>query len=489
MNNNTWQNYLPLLAAFIAAAGMMIGVKMSKGAEFYSHINDNKDYAVYEALQHVEHKYYGEIDNQSFNNEIIRTVANELDDYSHYWSPIRNRRYQDYVNGSYKGRGIDIVALNDGFYISQVIPGSPAQLSGLEWGDRIIEMNGILNKSLELDTINQLFTTTDTLSIKVERHLEGDVYDIRISHGDVTLNPVTSFLLDNEMLYMKVSRFSKGVFRLFMDEFEQYDIESKKIKALVLDLRGNPGGVVEETTKILNQLVRESNLMLISTIDNKNRIKAYKSNGRGFLDIEKIAVIIDKESASASEILAGCIQDLDLGVIIGQQSYGKGEIQQNYKLSNGSSISLTVGEYLLPTGRSISKNRKDTTEYFSLKNQRTIESNQGVQPDVILNHHDNCDFNDRANWKERSFKLLKEKKLSNNGYLLDRDVNQYLEELALIVDSPCRLYIKSQILDYLLTVGLLNPDAIKDHFLSVDSSLSRAFELINDEEYHRILNN
>jgi len=183
---------------------------------------------------------------------------------------------------------------------------------------------------------------------------------------------------------VRIKRFYEDVYRDFMQALEDQKTMGYNATHLIIDLRDNPGGIVEETVKILNQLIPEKQKLLLSTNKKSGRAKEYLSNGRTFLDIERIVIICNEASASASEILAGVLQDYDRGVVIGLPSYGKGLIQQNYDLSNDGSINLSIGEYILPSGRHIHPSSMTDSTYQSLVNTRSLSAGRGVPPDVLL---------------------------------------------------------------------------------------------------------
>jgi carboxyl-terminal processing protease len=162
-----------------------------------------------------------------------------------------------------------------------------------------------------------------------------------------------SFMLNEKTGYIRISRFSGQTFKEFMIAFEDLT-KNKGMKDLVIDLRGNPGGYLNEATDILNQLFDDKRL-LVYTEGRSYKRKEYKSNGRAYFRIGKIAVLINEGSASASEILAGALQDNDRGIVIGRRSFGKGLVQEQYDLSDSSALRLTVARYYTPSGRLIQR--------------------------------------------------------------------------------------------------------------------------------------
>jgi len=202
---------------------------------------------------------------------------------------------------------------------------------------------------------------------------------------------------------IKIDRFSSKTYTEFMEALEEL-YENQGLKNLIIDLRDNPGGYLPETTNILSQLIREKDKLLVYTEGKANDRIDYSTTGKSFFDISRIAVLIDENSASGSEILAGAIQDWDRGLIVGRRTFGKGLVQEQYPLSNGGAIRLTVARYYTPTGRSIQepydnlqeyhdvsrRYRSDTLEivdslkYYTKLLNREVYGSGGIYPDVYV---------------------------------------------------------------------------------------------------------
>ncbi|MBP6695561.1 MAG: hypothetical protein KA161_10555, partial [Saprospiraceae bacterium] len=210
---------------------------------------------------------------------------------------------------------------------------------------------------------------------------------------------------------IKIDRFGNNTYQHFMDKVESL-VGKSGYKDVMIDVRGNPGGFLPEATNILCQIFEEKNKILATTKGKSEKKYEYKSTGKRFFNIRKVVVLVDENSASASEILAGAIQDWDRGVVVGRRTYGKGLVQEQYDLSNGGAIRLTIAKYFTPSGRSIQRNYDDKSkydddynnrvvngEYFdntppkkeksnqtfqSLIKKRRLESGGGIHPDVFV---------------------------------------------------------------------------------------------------------
>lgn len=372
---------------------MLVGIQFANSNEGSNYLikkdRAHDSEAIIEALGHISEKYYGEVDSSQFVESVLKTMVSNLDTYSHYWDNKHSNFYNQYLNGSYFGRGIELFKKDSSFFITTVIEGGPAEKALLLRGDQIVEINNLPTVSLSIDSIQAILAVNKDVSIKVFRKADESTHQVNLHYEDVKLPLVRSFKIENtDIIYLSIERFTKDVFINVMDELDAYKKRGITLKDLIIDVRNNPGGLIEETVKLLNQFISERDVLLLSTKNNKGKLQEYKSNGRNFFDAGRIVVLINEKSASASEILAGSLQDLDRAVILGQNSFGKGLIQQSYQLTNGGSLSLTVGEYLLPSGRSISRVMDTTQVYRSLMYQRVLTAKQAVSPDIYV--HRTC---------------------------------------------------------------------------------------------------
>lgn len=248
-------------------------------------------------------------------------------------------------------------------------------------------------------------------TVKLEILRNTQTIPITLVVGEVEVKTVKSVLLkDINTVLIKIDRFGENTYREFMDEVERH-FTKNNAKHLILDLRDNPGGFLPEATNILCQIFAEKDRLLLFTEGRSNKKNEYKTNGKRFFDIDQVVVLVDENSASASEIVAGAIQDWDRGVIIGRRSYGKGLVQEQYNLTNGGAIRLTVARYYTPSGRSIQRDYSDRDEYEAdyeeryhngdlfnkdstlIKNggkyytqilKRQVEGGGGITPDVFV---------------------------------------------------------------------------------------------------------
>ncbi len=368
------QKLLPLLFSLAAAIGMFFGYKLQKSGPdelVSSHYSDQLG-LISEVHNLVRTNYFGDLDTSQYVESVISQLTSDLDAYSGYIRPINVGGFRHAIEGNYRGLGFDFITMDDSLVVIEVISNSPAEKAGLQRGDIILELKNPINiYTGNKEMLNQIMLV-DSAALRIYRSFSKNEFQVNIKKGQINNSPIESKILENgSIVYVKISRFSDDVFLAFMEELEHYKRNGLEFGKLIIDLRSNPGGLLDETIKILNQLIPESNKTILSTINSNGKKKEYKSNGRSFFKITEIAVLIDGFSASASEILAGSLQDLELATVVGSNSFGKGRIQQYFELSNGGTVNLTVSEYILPSGRRIKSATHDSIV-------------QGITPDIIV---------------------------------------------------------------------------------------------------------
>lgn len=490
-NTNRFDNAkLPLIMGLISVISLVVGMRLQESLTTDGYINTaakSNQEAIYEAAEHIKSKYYGALSDSSYTDAVIYEMIDQLDPYSHYFPEAQNNLYDTYIKGVDRGIGIELVSSLDTTYIYDIIEGSSADHSNVEKGDILKSINGIQINRQNLDTVSVI--TNDELGKSVALEIysstteQTSVLELQIDELDVPL--IDDYILqesasEQSVSYVKIKRFYSEVFRDFMDVMEKHkNTLGEDVSHLIIDLRDNPGGVVEETVKILNQFFQEKELPILSTQSKVNKPHEYKSNGRSFLKIEKIIILCNGNSASASEIMAGTLQDHDKAVLIGEDTYGKGLIQQNYDLSNNASINLSIGEYILPSGRSIYMPNEKDSIYLSLNNKRPLISQKGVNVDI--------DIMSCQNSKEHT-RLLKDIVLQNQLWNIPQGDDQrdmWIGSLASKnLDEECATQT-SEYLQWLYTKRhtsdgqLVSADKLDPH-------MKKGLEVILSNEYDRL---
>ena len=395
----------------MVAFGIFLGYKMNDKTDGYliSKVEDPEVVSIGkidEVLKYIGSKYVDETDQNFLEEVAIESILSELDPHSVYIKNEQLGSVSDNMNGSYHGLGLETIQIEDTVIVVRVLPESPAKKAGIKRFDKITAIDTIQitgKRGFTIDKIREMLKARKsafkleilrkgknkfTVSIKADR--------IKVYNADIHAK------IDETTGIIKVNQFSTDTYKEFMTSLDDLTKDGK-LKNLMIDLRGNPGGYLPEATKILNQLIVEGDRVVVSTVGRNGNKREYKTNGKAFYDIPNIAVFVDEESASGAEIIAGSLQDWDRGVVIGRKTFGKGLVQEQFTLSDGSAIRLTTAKYYLPSGRNIQRSYKDLDEYEDSNFLRMKDSSLFVDKSVKL---------DSANAKFRSMAFGRY--LSNN---------------------------------------------------------------------------
>jgi carboxyl-terminal processing protease len=401
MNNYSQRNlsrneriavWIPLALALMLALGVMIGLQMRNSSRPIVLMTDadgklKKMNKLDEIMRYVDARYLEGIDPEKLEDAAIEGMLKKLDPHSSYISRAKIRGVKESLQGNFEGIGVEFYMLDDTILVVGVIPEGPSYKAGIRQGDRFIKVNDSTVAGIGLkntDVIKRLKGEAGS-SVKVQlmRRGEPNLLSLNIIRAQIPMKSVDAgFMLDEKTGYIRISRFSGQTFEEFMKIFEDLS-QNKAMKDLVIDLRANPGGYLNEATDILNQLFSDKRL-LVYTEGRSYKRKEYKSNGRAYFKVGKIAILINEGSASASEIMAGAIQDNDRGIVVGRRSFGKGLVQEQYDLSDSSALRLTVARYYTPSGRLIQRPYREgeSDEYEADFNHR-LESGELLYKDSI----------------------------------------------------------------------------------------------------------
>lgn len=436
----------PLILAAAIAVGMMVGYKMNDRPEntlvsMHEYPKDSIMLTgrVEELIRFIDSKYVDKINSDELIDEAVNAVFAKLDPHSVYMSPVDVDDTADQMNGTYSGMGIENYFIDDTIVISAVLNDSPAQKSDLKVFDKIIGIDGVevAGRNIAYEKIRIMLRKATGQSIKLNIIRDGKQISKSIQIAQIPLKSVVSKMLPViNTAIVKIERFGNNTYKEFMQEVELH-FKDGKCKHLILDLRDNPGGYLPEAVNILCQIIEEKERLLLYTEGRSSKRNEYKSTGKRFFNIEKTIVLIDENSASASEIVAGALQDWDRGIIIGRRSYGKGLVQEQYELNNGGAVRLTVAKYFTPSGRSIQKDYSDLQKYdedlsnrhqngdlfykdssvvknggkfYTKIHNRLVSGNGGITPDIFIGmpeiYKDETAFEIRSFIPEFSFKYL-----------------------------------------------------------------------------------
>ena len=375
-NNSGFQTRLPLILALTLAAGMFIGQQLPRTNAHFSQRSNmaaNGGSVLDEIMQYVSARYVDTLNVNNIKDKAIQSVLDQLDPHSVYISPEEAQAVEDDMNGSFEGVGIEFIMLDDTIQVVTAMSGGPSETAGILSADKIVMINDSVVAGVKIDN-GKIFKKLrgpkgSLVKLGVLRGQETALRQITVTRDKIPVQSIeTAYMIAEQTGYVKVNRFTSKTYTEFMEAIRPM-IEEKGMINLMMDLRGNPGGYLEEATQMLSQFFPEGKL-LVYTEGRTDSRQEYKSNGHARFNIQNIAILIDEGSASASEIVAGAIQDHDRGWVVGRRSFGKGLVQEEYPLSNNGRLRLTVARYYTPSGRCIQRAYKDNKNYDDEESNR-----------------------------------------------------------------------------------------------------------------------
>lgn len=367
------------------------------------------------ALYAITNLYVDSTNTDKLVEDAITGMLEKLDPHSDYMDPEETKEMTEPLQGNFDGIGIQFNMITDTLYVIQVIAGGPSEKVGLQAGDRIIMVNDTLIAGVKMktnDIMKMLRGKKGTeVRVKVRRAGTPGLIEFKIIRGKIPVYSLdAAYMADKTTGYVKLNRFAASS----ADEFREALAKLKKqgMKHLILDLQGNGGGYLNIAIDLADEFLDKDRLIVYTEGSKQPREEA-RSTGRGDFEEGRLVVLVDESSASASEILAGAIQDWDRGVIVGRRTFGKGLVQKPIPLPDGSMIRLTVARYYTPTGRTIQKpyengntaeyrhdlidryNRgelmsadsihfPDSMKFNTLVTRRTVYGGGGIMPDVFI---------------------------------------------------------------------------------------------------------
>lgn len=357
--------WMPVMMAVVLVMGIQMGMLLS-GGDKISFGGNGKPNTMEEVLSYISAKYVDTVNLASIKQKGIEALLLQLDPHSVFIPFKRLQEVNQQMHGSFEGVGIEFFPVFDTATVVNVIQGGPSSQAGIKKGDKIVSVNdvNVAGKNYADDSIKGKLKGPGGTKVKigVKRRGETELKYFTIIRGKIPLSSVTaSYMITPEIGYIKMERFSETT------EDEMHSalnrLKESGMKKLILDLRGNGGGVLDIAVDIADEFLSEKKLV-VYTVGRVYPKKEYYTGKTGLFEKGEMCLLIDDESASASEILAGALQDYDRAIVVGRRSFGKGLVQEQYTLSDSSGLRLTVARYYTPSGRSIQKSYKDGTENY-----------------------------------------------------------------------------------------------------------------------------
>jgi carboxyl-terminal processing protease len=309
------------------------------------------------ALQYILNEYVDTVSMGNLNESLMPALVDNLDPHSMYIPASEFQRFSEPLMGNFSGIGVSFNMTDDTVAIINTIPNGPSEMVGVMAGDRIIMVDDsvVAGVNMPSDDIVRMLKGPKNTVVKVTIYRRGEPapIDFEITRDDIPIYSVdVAYMVNENTGFIKISQFAQTTYHEFTQAIER--LKTQGVEKLIIDLRRNGGGIMEAATMIADQFLEEGQLIVYTEGRSRPRENDYASS-RGMLKDAKVVVLIDETSASASEILAGAIQDNDRGLVIGRRSFGKGLVQEEMRFSDGSALRLTVARYYTPTGRSIQR--------------------------------------------------------------------------------------------------------------------------------------
>ena len=363
----------------------------------------------------VNNLYVDNVDEEKIVENAVRGILENLDPHSSYSTKEETTSSQETMQGSFSGIGIQFNMQKDTLYVVQTIAGGPSEKVGILPGDRFIAVDDSIiagRKLKNTDIMKRLRGPKGTkVNIKVKRGSNAELLEFRITRNDIPLNSIDAvYMTDGKTGYIRLSRFAATSYKEFKDAITK--LKKQGMQQLILDLTDNGGGYMQIAAQIANEMLNRGNL-IVYTQGRKSPRQNLNADGSGTFRTQKVVVMINQFSASASEILSGAVQDWDRGVVVGRRSFGKGLVQREFLLPDSSSFRLTIARYYTPSGRNIQKpyvkgdredydkdiidrynhgelqsadsiHFADSLKHTTLRLHRTVYGGGGIMPDVFV---------------------------------------------------------------------------------------------------------
>lgn len=407
--------WTPLLFSLVMILGMVLGFNLRDSLRNKRNIvtvlerNDRLE----QIIDLINEKYVDTVNVNALYDDAVNGILSHLDPHTIYITKDNLQSVNEDMEGSFFGIGVEFSIVKDTIQITSVVDNGPAAKVNMEVGDRIIKVGDstVAGTNITSDRIIKMLRGKENSKVPLLIHspLSNRTRSVTLQRGSIPLYSLdAAFMLDKQTGYMRINRFSATTYNEFTKALKE--LVGKGMTNLILDLRQNPGGYLDAATSIADDFLSGDKLIVYTEGRKSMRIE-YGAGVTDLFEKGKLAVLVDESSASASEIVAGAIQDHDRGIIIGRRTFGKGLVQEQYNLEDGSALRLTIAKYYTPSGRSIQRtyakgkqayaeayakryetgeltggdtvNIGDTTKYYT-DHKRVVYGGGGIDPDIYI---------------------------------------------------------------------------------------------------------
>lgn len=377
--------YVPILFFAILALGILLGGILNFPDQNYFFVKNQSKNKLNKLLDFIDNEYVDSINTDSIMNLTIDNILGQLDPHSVYIPPSEQTQVAESMRGDFVGIGVNFYMYKDSVAIIKTVENGPSEKAGIKAGDRILyaDKTKLFGRKLPTDSLFAKLKGKEgsEIVVTVYRKSENKKIKIKIKRGVIPIKSVDAALLLNPTMgYIKINRFAETTYDEFKTGLDK--LKQEGAKSLVIDLRDNGGGYMDPAIAIADELLKDKQL-IVFTKDKNGTIDKTFATKTGSFETGRLFILINENSASASEILAGAIQDNDRGTVVGRRSFGKGLVQREMDFSDGSAVRLTVARYYTPTGRSIQKPYSKGTEDYLKESELRFKSGELYHKDSI----------------------------------------------------------------------------------------------------------
>jgi carboxyl-terminal processing protease len=380
---NVW---LPLLFAVVMILGMLIGFRLYPNVHTGGFFKTGRLSRVQEVLDIINNKYVDTVNTDSLSEEAIQGMLAHLDPHSYFIPADDREEMNEDLQGNFEGIGVEFQILSDTVNVINVLAGGPSDKAGLQVGDRFIKVNDSLvaGNGITADRIKRLLRGPGASVVHLSMLRENSLRSIDVTRGTIPLPALdAAYMLNAESGYIRINKFSRTTYDEFRDALDR--LLKQGMKKLVLDIRGNGGGIVDEAVNMADEFLGNDEL-IVYTEGRKSPRKEYHASRPGSFETGKLILLVDEGTASASEILAGALQDWDRASIVGRRTFGKGLVQEPFILNDGSELRLTIARYYTPLGRSIQKPYNQGREAYEDEVFERFHNGEVLHGDTATTH-------------------------------------------------------------------------------------------------------
>lgn len=363
MENRKKQVWLPIFFALAMIFGMLVGFNLHKHTSNSNFLSLGRSNSIQEVVSLIQNKYVDKVKIDSISELTINELLSHLDPHSIYIPKQDVQAINDDLSGSFYGIGVEFQVFDDTVTVISVVKNGPSEKAGILSGDKLIFVNDTINIAgvkIKTDIIRNLLRGEEGTKVNVGILRNNIRKNIIVTRGAIPVSTLdAAYMIEAGTGFIRLNKFGEKTYEEFMEQLEK--LQKQGMKNLILDLRGNSGGLLNEAVDIADEFLN-NNKLVVYTEGAKSARYEFKCKRDGLFEEGKLIILVDETSASASEVLAGSLQDWDRATIIGRRTFGKGLVQQQFPLSNGGALRLTVSRYYTPLGRNIQKSYSNKTK-------------------------------------------------------------------------------------------------------------------------------